>query len=72
MPYYVVTCDLVKVDYVDPNTGTPGSREFKITKTADGKITATDINSGAEQNTQKTTQSKEFMYRWRPGRSPKV
>lgn len=55
VPYNVVTGDHVKVDYIDPNTGTPGSREFKITKTADGKITATDIiNGGTPQDITKT------------------
>ena len=33
VPYNVVTGDHVKVEYVDPNTGILGSREFKITKT---------------------------------------
>lgn len=50
VPYNVVTGDHVKVDYVDPNTGTPGSREFEITK-VNGVITARDIiNGGTPQN----------------------
>ena len=72
VPYNVVTGDHVKVDYVDPNTGTPGSREFKITKTADGKITATDINSGAEQNITKTNTIEVDNVPMKPGEKTKV
>lgn len=72
VPYNVVTGDHVKVDYVDPNTGTPGSREFKITKTADGKITATDINSGAEQNITKTNTIQVDNVPMKPGEKTKV
>ena len=72
VPYNVVTGDHVKVDYVDPNTGTPGSREFKITKTADGKITATDINSGAEQNITKTNTIQVDSVPMKPGEKTKV
>ena len=49
VPYNVVTGDHVKVDYVDPNTGTTKSREFEITKTAGGKITAT-MKGGTPQD----------------------
>ena len=72
VPYNVVTGDHVKVDYVDPNTGTPGSREFKITKTADGKITATDINSGAEQNITENNTIKVDNVPMKPGEKTKV
>lgn len=72
VPYNVVTGDHVKVDYVDPNTGTLGSREFKITKTADGKITATDINSGAEQNITKTNTIEVDSVPMKPGEKTKV
>ena len=72
VPYNVVTGDHVKVEYVDPNTGTPGSREFKITKTADGKITATDINSGAEQNITKNNTIKVDNVPMKPGEKTKV
>lgn len=72
VPYNVVTGDHVKVEYVDPNTGTPGSREFKITKTADGKITATDINSGAEQNITKTNTIQVDSVPMKPGEKTKV
>ena len=72
MPYNVVTGDHVKVEYVDPNTGTPGSREFKITKTADGKITATDINSGAEQNITENNTIKVDNVPMKPGEKTKV
>ena len=72
VPYNVVTGDHVKVEYVDPNTGTLGSREFKITKTADGKITATDINSGAEQNITKTNTIEVDNVPMKPGEKTKV
>jgi hypothetical protein len=72
VPYNVVTGDHVKVEYVDPNTGTPGSREFKITKTADGKITATDINSGAEQNITENNTIKVSNVPMKPGEKTKV
>lgn len=72
VPYNVVTGDHVKVDYVDPNTGTPGSREFKITKTADGKITATDINSGAEQNITENNTIKVDNVPMKPGEKTKA
>ena len=49
VPYNVVTGDHVKVEYVDPNTGTTKSREFEITKTAGGKITAT-MKGGTPQD----------------------
>ena len=72
VPYNVVTGDHVKVEYVDPNTGVAGSREFKITKTADGKITATDINSGAEQNITKTNTIEVDSVPMKPGEKTKV
>ena len=73
MPYNVVTGDHVKVDYVDPNTGTPGSREFKITKTADGKITATDIiNGGTPQDITKTNTIQVDNVPMKPGEKTKV
>lgn len=72
VPYNVVTGDHVKVEYVDPNTGVAGSREFKITKTADGKITATDINSGAEQNITKTNTIQVDSVPMKPGEKTKV
>ena len=72
VPYNVVTGDHVKVEYVDPNTGILGSREFKITKTADGKITATDINSGAEQNITKNNTIKVDNVPMKPGEKTKV
>ena len=73
VPYNVVTGDHVKVDYVDPNTGTPGSREFKITKTADGKITATDIiNGGTPQDITKTNTIEVDNVPMKPGEKTKV
>ncbi len=72
VPYNVVTGDHVKVEYVDPNTGVAGVREFKITKTADGKITATDINSGAEQNITKTNTIEVDNVPMKPGEKTKV
>ena len=72
VPYNVVTGDHVKVEYVDPNTGVTGSREFKITKTADGKITATDINSGAEQNITENNTIKVDNVPMKPGEKTKV
>ena len=72
VPYNVVTGDHVKVEYVDPNTGVAGSREFKITKTADGKITATDINSGAEQNITENNTIKVDNVPMKPGEKTKV
>jgi len=73
VPYNVVTGDHVKVDYVDPNTGTPGSREFKITKTADGKITATDIiNGGTPQDIIKTNTIQVDNVPMKPGEKTKV
>mgnify|MGYP002752036413 CR=1 FL=1 len=73
VPYNVVTGDHVKVDYVDPNTGTPGSREFKITKTADGKITATDIiNGGTPQDITKTNTIQVDNVPMKPGEKTKV
>ncbi|WP_103631020.1 retention module-containing protein [Campylobacter concisus] len=75
VPYNVVTGDHVKVEYVDPNTGTPESREFKITKTADGKITATDINSRIPQIPQDITEDntiKVFNVPMKPGEKTKV
>ncbi|WP_103615096.1 retention module-containing protein [Campylobacter concisus] len=73
VPYNVVTGDHVKVDYVDPNTGTPGSREFKITKTADGKITATDIiNGGTPQDITKTNTIQVDSVPMKPGEKTKV
>ena len=72
VPYNVVTGDHVKVEYVDPNTGVAGSREFKITKTADGKITATDINSGVEQNITKTNTIEVDNVPMKPGEKTKV
>ena len=73
VPYNVVTGDHVKVDYIDPNTGTPGSREFKITKTADGKITATDIiNGGTPQDITKTNTIEVDNVPMKPGEKTKV
>jgi len=73
VPYNVVTGDHVKVDYIDPNTGTPGSREFKITKTADGKITATDIiNGGTPQDITKTNTIQVDNVPMKPGEKTKV
>ena len=72
VPYNVVTGDHVKVEYVDPNTGTPESREFKITKTAGGKITATDINSGAEQKITESNTIKVDNIPMKPGEKTKV
>ena len=72
VPYNVVTGDHVKVEYVDPNTGVAGVREFKITKTADGKITATDINSGAEQNITENNTIKVDNVPMKPGEKTKV
>ena len=73
VPYNVVTGDHVKVEYVDPNTGTPGSREFKITKTADGKITATDIiNGGTPQDITKTNTIQVDNVPMKPGEKTKV
>ena len=73
VPYNVVTGDHVKVEYVDPNTGTPGSREFKITKTADGKITATDIiNGGTPQDITKTNTIEVDNVPMKPGEKTKV
>ena len=75
VPYNVVTGDHVKVEYVDPNTGIPESREFKITKTADGKITATDINSRMPQIPQDITEDntiKVFNVPMKPGEKTKV
>jgi len=73
VPYNVVTGDHVKVDYVDPNTGTPGSREFKITKTADGKITATDIiNGGRPQDITENNTIKVSNVPMKPGETTKV
>ncbi|MBE9851270.1 retention module-containing protein [Campylobacter concisus] len=73
VPYNVVTGDHVKVDYVDPNTGTQGSREFKITKTADGKITATDIiNGGTPQDITKTNTIQVDNVPMKPGEKTKV
>ena len=73
VPYNVVTGDHVKVDYVDPNTGTLGSREFKITKTADGKITATDIiNGGTPQDITKTNTIQVDSVPMKPGEKTKV
>ena len=75
VPYNVVTGDHVKVEYVDPNTGTPESREFKITKTADGKITATDINSRIPQIPQDITEDNTIKVSnvpMKPGEKTKV
>ena len=73
VPYNVVTGDHVKVEYVDPNTGTLGSREFKITKTADGKITATDIiNGGTPQDITKTNTIQVDNVPMKPGEKTKV
>ena len=73
VPYNVVTGDHVKVEYVDPNTGVAGSREFKITKTADGKITATDIiNGGTPQDITKTNTIQVDNVPMKPGEKTKV
>ena len=71
VPYNVVTGDHVKVEYVDPNTGSLESREFKITKT-NGVITATDINSRAEQNITEDNTIKVFNVPMKPGEKTKV
>ena len=71
VPYNVVTGDHVKVEYVDPNTGSLESREFKITKT-NGVITATDINSRAEQNITKNNTIKVDNVPMKPGEKTKV
>jgi len=72
VPYNVVTGDHVKVDYVDPNTGTPGSREFKITKT-NGVITATDIiNGGTPQDITESNTIKVDNIPMKPGEKTKV
>lgn len=73
VPYNVVTGDHVKVEYVDPNTGVAGVREFKITKTADGKITATDIiNGGTPQDITKTNTIQVDSVPMKPGEKTKV
>ncbi|WP_460168607.1 retention module-containing protein [Campylobacter concisus] len=72
VPYNVVTGDHVKVNYVDPNTGDTKIREFEITKTAGGKITATDINSRAEQNITEDNTIKVFNVPMKPGEKTKV
>lgn len=73
VPYNVVTGDHVKVEYVDPNTGVAGSREFKITKTADGKITATDIiNGGTPQDITENNTIKVDNVPMKPGEKTKV
>ncbi len=72
VPYNVVTGDHVKVEYVDPNTGTPGSREFKITKT-NGIITATDIiNGGRPQDITESNTIKVDNIPMKPGEKTKV
>ena len=72
VPYNVVTGDHVKVEYVDPNTGTPGSREFKITKT-NGVITATDIiNGGTPQDITESNTIKVDNIPMKPGEKTKV
>ena len=71
VPYNVVTGDHVKVEYVDPNTGSLESREFKITKT-NGVITATDINSRAEQNITEDNTIKVDKVPMEPGKETKV
>ena len=72
VPYNVVTGDHVKVDYVDPNTGTPGSREFEITK-VNGVITARDIiNGGTPQNITENNTIKVDNVPMKPGEKTKV
>jgi len=72
VPYNVVTGDHVKVDYVDPNTGTPGSREFEITK-VNGVITARDIiNGGTPQDITKTNTIQVDNVPMKPGEKTKV
>ena len=72
VPYNVVTGDHVKVEYVDPNTGVAGVREFKITKT-NGVITATDIiNGGTPQDITKTNTIKVDNIPMKPGEKTKV
>lgn len=72
VPYNVVTGDHVKVEYVDPNTGILGSREFKITKT-NGVITATDIiNGGRPQDITKTNTIQVDNVPMKPGEKTKV
>ena len=72
LPYNVVTGDHVKVEYIDPNTGTPESREFKITKT-NGVITAIDIiNGGTPQDITKTNTIQVDNVPMKPGEKTKV
>ena len=72
VPYNVVTGDHIKVEYVDPNTGIPGSREFKITKT-NGVITATDIiNGGRPQDITESNTIKVDNIPMKPGEKTKV
>ncbi|WP_149701425.1 retention module-containing protein [Campylobacter concisus] len=72
VPYNVVTGDHVKVEYVDPNTGILGSREFKITKT-NGVITATDIiNGGRPQDITESNTIKVDNIPMKPGEKTKV
>ena len=72
VPYNVVTGDHVKVEYVDPNTGVAGSREFKITKT-NGVITATDIiNGGTPQDITESNTIKVDNIPMKPGEKTKV
>ena len=72
VPYNVVTGDHVKVDYVDPNTGTLGSREFEITK-VNGVITARDIiNGGTPQNITENNTIKVDNVPMKPGEKTKV
>lgn len=72
VPYNVVTGDHVKVEYVDPNTGVAGSREFKITKT-NGVITATDIiNGGRPQDITESNTIKVDNIPMKPGEKTKV
>ena len=81
VPYNVVTGDHVKVEYVDPNTGTTKSREFEITKTAGGKITATmkggtpqDITEQdiTEQDITENNTIKVYNVPMKPGEKTKV
>lgn len=79
VPYNVVTGDHVKVEYVDPNNGDAKFKEFKITKTADGKITATvtatntdTINGETLQNITENNTIKVYNVPMKPGEKTKV
>ena len=79
VPYNVVTGDHVKVEYVDPNTGDAKFKEFKITKAADGKITATVTDTNTDiinveklQNITENDTIKVYNVPMKPGEKTKV